>query len=80
MLIEVTGYLASFTIMASLLMGNVARLRIINMVGCILFTIYGLSIGALPVALLNGVCVFINLYHLAKLKREKQQILTPVEA
>lgn len=80
MLIEITGYLASFTVMTSLLMGNVVWLRVINMIGCILFTIYGLAIAAVPVALLNGACVFINIYHLAKMRKEKQQELTPAEA
>ncbi|SDR22260.1 YgjV family protein [Pseudovibrio sp. Tun.PSC04-5.I4] len=77
---EFVGYLASFTVMTSLLMGNVVWLRVINLVGCILFTAYGLAVEAYPVVLLNGICVFINLYHLAKLRKEQQQALTPLEA
>ena len=78
MTMELVGYMASFTVMTSLLMGNVVRLRVINMIGCVLFTIYGLAIAAFPVVLLNGICVFINIYHLAKL-RKQQAALTPAE-
>ncbi|SFK00959.1 inner membrane protein [Pseudovibrio ascidiaceicola] len=77
---ELVGYLASITVMTSLLMGNVLWLRVINMVGCVLFTIYGVAVDAYPVVLLNGMCVFINIYHLAKLRKQQQQALTPAEA
>ncbi len=76
---ELIGYLASVAVMTSLLMGNVMRLRAINLVGCILFTIYGVAVEAYPVVFLNSVCVFINIYHLAKLRRQ-QQALMPAEA
>ncbi|KZL19302.1 hypothetical protein PsAD2_02053 [Pseudovibrio axinellae] len=70
---ELVGYLASITVMTSLLMSNVLWLRVINMIGCSLFTLYGLSVAAYPVVLLNGMCVLINIYHLAKLRKQKQQ-------
>lgn len=77
--IEIVGYLASVTVLTSLLMGNVLWLRVINMIGCILFTVYGVAVDAYPVVLLNGMGVLINIYHLAKLKKQ-QQALTPAEA
>ena len=77
---ELVGYLASITVMTSLLMGNVLRLRVINMIGCFLFTIYGVAVEAYPVVLLNGMCVFINIYHLAKLRKQQQQALATAEA
>ncbi len=78
MSMEIVGYLASVSVMTSLLMGNVVWLRIINTVGCVLFVIYGMAVEAYPVVLLNALCVFINIYHLIKLK--KQQALTTAEA
>ncbi|MDD7911004.1 uroporphyrinogen decarboxylase [Pseudovibrio exalbescens] len=80
MIIEAMGYLASITIMISLLMGNVVWLRVLNMIGCIFFTAYGFAIEAWPVVFLNGTCVFINLYHLWKLKKDDLRPLKVVKA
>ena len=69
-LIEWIGYLASILIAISMFMKDVFKLRFINLVGCILFVIYGLIIGAYPVAITNGIIVFVNLYYLYKLFKE----------
>jgi len=69
-LIEWIGYLASILITISMLMKEIFKLRFINLMGCILFVIYGLIIGAYPVAIANAIIVFINLYYLYKLFRE----------
>jgi len=67
-LIEWIGYLAS--ILITMFMKEIFKLRFINLMGCILFVIYGLIIGAYPVAIANAIIVFINLYYLYKLFRE----------
>ena len=67
-LIEWVGYLASIVIAISLIMSDIVKLRIINTVGCILFVIYGIAVGAYPVAFTNLLIVFINSYYLYKLK------------
>ncbi|WP_414632640.1 YgjV family protein [Clostridium sp. UBA5119] len=69
-LIEWIGYLASILITISMFMKEIFKLRFINLMGCILFVIYGLIIGAYPVAIANAIIVFINLYYLYKLFRE----------
>lgn len=69
--IEYLGYLASLFILTSLLMSNIRRLRYVNSVGCLLFVIYGLFIQAYPVAIMNALCVVINLYHLRKTQHIK---------
>ncbi|WP_346846502.1 MULTISPECIES: YgjV family protein [unclassified Clostridium] len=69
-LIEWIGYLASILITISMFMKKIFKLRFINLMGCILFVIYGLIIGAYPVAIANAIIVFINLYYLYKLFRE----------
>ena len=66
-LIEWVGYLASAFIVISLIMTSVVKIRIINTIGCILFLIYGLTVGAYPVAISNGLIIIINGYHLLKL-------------
>ena len=70
-LIEWVGYLASIVIAISLIMSDIVKLRIINTVGCILFVIYGIAVGAYPVAFTNLLIVFINSYYLYKLKFAK---------
>ncbi|HSQ88123.1 YgjV family protein [Romboutsia sp.] len=66
--IEWVGYAASISVAISLTMTNIVRLRIINSIGCLLFVIYGLYLGAYPVALANGIIVLINIYNLYKLQ------------
>lgn len=64
MIYELIGYAASILVAVSLMMRSILRLRIINLIGAALFTIYGLLIGAYPVAAVNFVIVIIDLYYL----------------
>jgi hypothetical protein len=68
---ELLGYLASALIVLSLLMTSVLRLRVIGLVGAGVFTIYGLLIDALPVAVTNGIIVLVHAYHLTSLLRAR---------
>ena len=61
---ELLGYSASVLVALSLSMRSLLKLRVINLTGALLFTIYGLMIGALPVAVLNLFIVLVNLYYL----------------
>ncbi len=70
-LIEWFGYLASAVVAVSLTMSSILRLRWANLAGSALFSAYGFSIGALPVALLNLFIVAVNLYYLFRIYREK---------
>ena len=67
---ELLGYSASVLVAVSLMMRSVVKLRTINLVGAVLFTIYGLLIGAFPVAFLNGFIVVVNLYYLQQMVRD----------
>ncbi|MBK7894579.1 MAG: hypothetical protein WAS33_09350 [Candidatus Promineifilaceae bacterium] len=67
---ELLGYMASVFVAISLMMRSVTRLRMINLVGAVLFTVYGLVIAAYPVAVVNGFIVFVNLYYLQQTWRE----------
>ena len=69
-LVEWIGYLASILIVISLMMTNILRLRIINTIGCVTFVVYGLLVGAYPVALSNFEIILINMYNLYKLKNQ----------
>jgi hypothetical protein len=70
--LEIIGYVASAFIAVSLMMTSILRLRLINGIGSAAFSIYGLLIGAYPVAALNGFLVLVNVYHLARIFRAKE--------
>ena len=67
-LIELFGYLGSALVVVSMLMTSVVRLRVINMIGSIIFAIYALIIRSYPTALMNFFLVGINIYHLIRLR------------
>jgi len=69
---EYIGYLASLMVLFSFTMKDVKKLRLTNMVGCILFITYGflmptLRIG-LPIIIANLAILLVNGYYLAKPK------------
>ena len=68
---EMVGYIGSVLVAISLMMKSLWRLRIINLVGALIFTMYGLLIGALPVAGLNALIVAIDVYYLWQMGRQK---------
>ena len=61
--IELIGYAASIMVAISLMMRSLKRLRVINLVGCVLFVGYGLSVGAYPVVAVNGFIAIVNVYY-----------------
>jgi hypothetical protein len=69
--VELIGYLGSILVAISLMMRSLLRLRIINLFGALFFTIYGVLLGAYPVAFLNGLIVCIDLYYLFQMWRQK---------
>lgn len=67
--LELTGYFASILILISLLMSSAVKLRILNAVGAVVFTVYGILIKSYPTAFLNGVSVIVDIYYIVKLLR-----------
>jgi len=66
---ELFGYIASFFVAISLLMGNFLWLRVLNLIGAISFVVYGLLIGAIPIVITNGFIAIINVYYLIQMFR-----------
>ncbi len=59
------GYSASLFIVLSFILKDIRKIRIVNMIGCICFVIYGIFSGMLwPVIIPNGLICFIQMYHL----------------
>jgi hypothetical protein len=55
----------------SLMMSNLVRLRALNLVGSAIFTVYSAVIGALPLLMVNGFIVLVDVYFLLRLYFEK---------
>jgi len=64
---ELIGYVASVLVAISLMMSNIVRLRVVNLIGAATFSLYGMLIGSVPVAAMNGFIVLINMYYLWKI-------------
>jgi hypothetical protein len=58
----------------SLTMSNIVRLRILNLLGAITFAVYGVLITAWPVAFMNTLIVFINIYYLLQMRNTKEYL------
>ena len=65
--VEIIGYAASIMVALSLTMKDIIKLRVLNFIGCALFTIYGVMIGAWPVTVTNGFIACVNVYFLLKI-------------
>lgn len=61
------GYAASGIIAISMAMNSIVKFRWINLVGAVSFSIYGLLIGAIPVFILNGFIVLVDLFYLRRI-------------
>lgn len=70
--VELLGYAASVLVAVSLMMSRIVRLRVINLVGSLAFTIYGVLVGAYPVAAVNAFIVLINVWFLVKMLRTRE--------
>ncbi len=69
---ETIGYAASVIIAISMAMSSIVRFRLINLAGASLFIVYGILIGAIPVALLNFFIVSVDIYYLRKIFSKKE--------
>ncbi len=60
------GYVASALVVISLTMTSVVRLRLISLVGSIMFVVYGVLIESAPIILTNSAIILINAWFLRK--------------
>lgn len=63
---EILGYVATAIVIFSFTIRNLKWLRIVNTLGCFLFTVYGLLLLNMPIIITNVVIMIINLYQLLK--------------
>lgn len=73
--VEIIGIAASFIILISMsfkslsLKGNI-MMRIFNLIGSIVFVVYGMILPAYSTAFLNIAVSIINIYHLVKMVKQ----------
>ena len=73
---EWLGLIASVIVLISFLMSNQIKTRIINMVGCVVFVVYGLLLPAYSTAFMNMAMIVVHIVFLARhfIKRRKQNL------
>jgi len=69
--VEIIGYVASILVAISLTMSQILKLRVINFIGAVTFSIYGYLLGAYPIFFVNGFIACINIYYLVKMYKNK---------
>jgi len=71
-IIELIGYLGSALVLVSMMMTSVVRLRIINLIGGVIFSVYALIIRSYPTALMNIALAGINIFYLIRIFKEQK--------
>ena len=64
---ELIGTLASIIVLISFIVKGEKNIRLINIIGALMFVVYGLLINAFSIWFLNGMLILIHLY---KIKRK----------
>lgn len=64
--VELVGYLASALVVASLAMTSVVRLRIVSLVGSVVFVAYGALLPSVPIIITNAAVAGLNIWFLRK--------------
>ena len=69
--IQILGYAASLIVFISLMMKSLAKLRVLNAVGSLLFVVFALATDSLPTAFLNLGIVVIDVFYFIRMTRIK---------
>ena len=65
---EIIGLLGTLFVLLSFLMKDLKKVRIVNIIGAVLFVVYGVLINAYSTWILNGVLIIIHIIFLTKRK------------
>lgn len=71
--VEWFGYLASMVVLISLTMSSIIKLRIINLIGSLLFASFAYFIDSIPTIFMNLSIACINIYYLWQMYYNKEQ-------
>ena len=70
--LEIFGYIGTALVIISMMMKSINRLRIFNISGSVISTIYSIIAGAWPIVVMNVSLIAINSYHLLKAYFDKE--------
>jgi len=72
-IVNYIGYAASVFIVLSFILKDLTKIRIVNLIGCICFVVYGIFSGMLwPVIIPNAIICFVQVYHLITAKKNNE--------
>lgn len=72
-MIEGLGIVASVLVLISFLFNNAMAIRAVNVIGAIMFVVYGIAIDAFSVWFLNGSLVLVHIYHMVRMMNNGQR-------
>jgi hypothetical protein len=67
-MIDLVGYLGIVVVLIAFMMTDMTKLRILNIIACAIYVVYGCLIHAKPTIILNVLVILLNLYFLFKNK------------
>lgn len=73
---EIIGWIGTAVVVFSMLQQRITRLRLINMIGCIISVAYNTAVGVWPMVALNAVLTVIQAYNLVVLWRGRHSTVT----
>ena len=78
--IELIGILGSVFVLISFLMKDILVIRIINIVGSVIFIVYGIIIGAMATWFVNAALIVVHIiYIIIELKNKKNKTIENIE-
>ena len=78
--IELIGILGSVFVLISFLMKEILVIRIINIVGSVIFIVYGIIIGAMATWFVNAALIVVHIiYIIRELKNKKNKAIENME-
>ncbi len=64
--LEIFGYIGTILVVISMMMTSMTALRIVNITGAIISTIYSIINNVWPIAIMNICLIIIHIFHLLK--------------
>lgn len=68
---EGIGILASAFVLVSFLMSDTRKIRLINIIGAVIFVVYGILIGAYATSVMNFALIIVHVVKLVKERRKQ---------
>lgn len=70
---EIIGFLGAFLVLVSFLLKDIKWIRIVNVVGALLFTVYGFSTQTWATAFMNLALIIVHIFYLVKMHIDKKK-------